>query len=109
MRIVMIVHVPSDNIICVGGMRHGFVAAVFCMFVAGLVPRARVATGTSLGISGRRFHDVFVDMAVVHEVEVAVVEIIGMSGVSDLGVGACRAMLVRVPAVHGVFHTSSIP
>jgi hypothetical protein len=98
-----------DEIIGVGGMRHGFVAAILCMFVAGFVPRARVATRTSLGISRRCFDDVFVDMTVVHEVEMAVVEIIGMSGVPDLRVGACGAMLVRVPAVHRVFHTKSIP
>ena len=58
-------------------MRHGFVAAIFCMFVTGLVPRARVATRTSFRIRRRRFDNVFVDMTVVHEVEMAVVKIIG--------------------------------
>ena len=108
-RLVGVVQVPRDEAIGVRAMRYGFVAAVFFVFVAGLVPCARVATRTSFWISRRRFYDVFVDMAVVYEVEMAVVEIIGMSGVPDLGVGACGAMLVRVPAVHRVFHAESIP
>jgi hypothetical protein len=62
-------------------MRHGFVTAVFFVFVAGLVPRARVTTRTRFRVNRRRFYGVFVDMAVVHEVDVAVVEIIGTSGV----------------------------
>jgi len=98
-----------DEVVGVGGMRHGFVATVFSMFVGGLVPRARVASRTNFRIIRRRFYNVFVDMTVVHEVEMAVVEIIGVSGVPDLGVGACGAMLVRVPAVHRVFHGESIP
>jgi hypothetical protein len=106
---VGVVEMSRDEVIGVGGMRYGFVTAVLCMFVGGLVPCARMATRTSLWISRRRFNNVFVDMTVVHEVEMAVVEIIGMSGVPDLGVGACGAMLVRVPAVHRVFHGESIP
>lgn len=95
-----VVQVSRYEVIGVGGMRHGFVAAVVFMLVAGLVPCARMATRTSFRINRRRFYNVFVDMAVVHEMEMAVVEIIGMSGVPDLGVGACGAMLVRVFAVH---------
>ncbi len=98
-----------NEVIGVGGMRYGFVTAVFFVFVAGFVTRARVATRTSFRINRRRFYNVFVHMAVVHEVEMSVVEIIGMSGVPDLGVRACGAMLVSVPAVHRVFHGKSIP
>ena len=81
-----------------GGMRHGFVAAVVFMLVAGLVPCERTATRTSFRINRRRFYNVFVDMAVVHEMEMAVVEIIGMSGVPDLGVehaGPCSCVCSR--------------
>jgi hypothetical protein len=68
-----------------------------------------VATRTGFRINRRRFYDVFVDMAVVHEVEMAIVEIIGMSGVPDRGVRASGPMLVRVPAVHRVFHAEVYP
>ncbi len=95
-----VVQVSRDEIIGVGGMRYGFVAAIFFVLVAGLVPCARMASRTSLRINRRRFYNVFVDMAVVHEVKVAVMKVIGMSGVPDLRVGACGAMLVRVFAVH---------
>jgi hypothetical protein len=109
MRIVMTVHVSRNDIIGVGGMRNGFVTAAFCVFVGRLVPPARMPSRTSFWINCRSFYHMFVDMAVVCEVQVAVVEIIGMSGVPDLGVRACGAMLVRVPAVRRVFHAQSIP
>lgn len=104
-----VVQVSRDEVIGVRGMRYGFVTAAFFVSVADLVRRACVASRTSFWINRRRFYNVFVDVAVVHEVEMAVVEIIRMSGVLDLGVRACGAMLVRMPAVHRVFHAESIP
>jgi hypothetical protein len=103
--IVTMVHVPGNDIIRVGGMRYGFVTAVFFVFVAALVRGARVSVRTSFRINRRCFNNVFVDVSVVYEVEMAVVQIIGMSGVPDLRMGACRPVLVRVPAVRCVFHT----
>ncbi|HEY1655013.1 MAG TPA: hypothetical protein VGF86_07880 [Candidatus Tumulicola sp.] len=106
---VLVVQVSRDKVIGVGGMRHSFVTAPALMLVADLVFAARVTRGAVVRIGRRYLDDVFVDMVLVHKVKVAVVQMVDVLGVSNLGMRTTGTVLVRMPAVRFVVHMRSIP
>jgi hypothetical protein len=106
---VLVVQVSRDKVIGVGGMRHSFVTAPALMLVADLVFATRVTRGAVVRIGRRYLDDVFVDMVLVHKVKVAVVQMVDVLGVSNLGMRTTGTVLVRMPAVRFVVHMRSIP
>lgn len=108
-RSVTVVQVAGNQEVAVIGVRNGFVTATRCVLVAGLVPVASVRLRASGRIRGRDLEDVLVDVAFVHVVEMAVVQIVDVIGVPDFRMGALRAVFVRVRVVGFMCHIPSIP
>ncbi|MCR6475192.1 hypothetical protein NU688_03400 [Variovorax sp. ZS18.2.2] len=93
---VRMMKVTVNQVVDVIAMRHGFVAAVGTVNMPCLMTRAAMVRRALIGIRDRDFKGVFVHVAVVHVVQMAVMQIVDMVTVRDGGVAARRSMLVRV-------------
>jgi len=106
--VVTVVKVTLNEVVRMVGMRYGFVAATSAMPVAAFVAATSVRFRTIVRIGTRSFDGVLVYVALVHVVQMAVMQIVDVSGVSDLCVRAIGTMLVRVLAMRFVFHAGSL-
>jgi len=93
---VWMVKVTVNQVVDVIAMRHGFVAAIGTVNMPCLMTRAAMVRRALVGVRGRDFEGVLVNVAVVHVVQVIVMQIVDMVAVRDGGVAARRAMLMRV-------------
>lgn len=93
---VWMMKVTINQVVKVIAMRHGFVAAVGSVNMPCLMTGAAVVRRALVGVRDRYFKRVLVHMAVVHVVQIAVMQIVDMVTMRDGGVAARRAMLVRV-------------
>ncbi|HTV73218.1 MAG TPA: hypothetical protein VME66_05915 [Candidatus Acidoferrales bacterium] len=107
-RIVRVVKVPLDEVIRVAGMRHSFVAAPGAMSVAAFVAAASVRFRAILRIGTRGFDRVLVYVPLVHVVQMAVMQIVDVSGMLDFRVRAIGTMLVRMLVMRSMFHADSV-
>jgi hypothetical protein len=108
-RLVRVVKMSFYQIIGVGTVRDGLVAAVLGVRMALIVAAAVVGRRAVLGVGCRYLDGVFVDVAVVDEVQVPLMEVVNVPGVFDLRMLAALAVVVAVPAMRLVFHAPSIP
>jgi hypothetical protein len=93
---VLVVEMTGYDVVDVTGMRHLFVPAGFPVRVRGCM-RAAVVTGRALRrICSGCAQFVFVDMSLVRMVQMAFVDIVGMTVMLDRRVPACFTVLVIV-------------
>lgn len=90
-------------------MRNRFVAAIRRMLVPGVVAATGVRFRAIRGIRTRDVERVLVDVTLVHVMQMAVMQVIDMPSVLDLGMRTVGTMLVRMLVVNGVFHRQPIP
>jgi hypothetical protein len=102
MRTVCVVEMPRDDVIDMIAVRYAFVAATRAVLVRCVVPRARMPAGARRRIFAACRNDVFVDVAFVRVVKVAVVEVIDVTLVADCRVSAVFLMCMLMLGMHGV-------
>ncbi|MDQ0012178.1 hypothetical protein J2W23_000542 [Variovorax boronicumulans] len=85
---VWVMKVTVNQVVDVIAMRHGFVAAVGTMNMSCLMPLAAMVRRALIGIRDRYFKGVFVNVAVVHVVQMAVMQIVDMVTMRDGRVAA---------------------
>jgi hypothetical protein len=100
---VGVVQVPIDEIVDVIAMGHRLVAASRTMHVTRLVPAALVRRRTGIRVLRRHLDRVFIDVARVHVVQVAVVQIVHVVTMLHGGMAAAGSMLMGVVGVVGLF------
>ncbi|MDQ0039676.1 hypothetical protein J2W33_000556 [Variovorax boronicumulans] len=93
---VWMMKVAVNQVVDVIAMRHGFMAAVGTVNMSRLMTRAAMVRRALIGIRGGDVEGVLVNVAIVHMVQMAVMQIVDMVAVRDGGVAARRAMLMRV-------------
>ena len=100
------VQMPGHQIIDVAAVRHGFVAAMGSMLVAGLMPLAFVARRTIVRVRPADPNRVFVVVVIMMMVQMPVMQIIHVIVVLYRGVAASRSVDVDMVAigVHLVRH-----
>jgi hypothetical protein len=108
-RLVRVMKVALHQIVGMATVRHGIVAAAGSMLVPGIVPTARMRCRAARGVRTRHIERVLVDVAVVHVMQMAVVQVINVSSVLDLRMRTVGTMLVRMLVVNGVFHSHRYP
>jgi len=96
---VWVVQVPLHQVVHVVSMRHGFMPAVGPMDVIGLVRSAVVVRSASILVCFAYLQFVFVNMASVNVMQMAVVEVIGMAIVLDGRVPTIGAVDMDMPFV----------
>ncbi len=104
MSSVPAVHVAGDHVVDVARMRNRVVSAAYPVQVIGCVPPACMALRARIGVSRRSEQFMFVDMLVVHVVEVSVMHVIDVILVVDAQVSAFRAVAVLVLMVNVMLH-----
>jgi hypothetical protein len=98
--VVRVMQAPVDEIVDVVSVRHGLVTAVRSVDVAGLVTIGRLGV---IGLVGCVDGDhVLIDMVLVRMMQVAVVQVVGVTVMVDGGVAAVRSVNVIVAGVGGV-------
>jgi hypothetical protein len=85
---VRVVQVLTHQVVDVVTVRDGLVAARRPVHVAGLVIPAAVCRRAGVGVGGANRDDVFVDVGLVREMQVPVVQVVGVTVVTDGGVAA---------------------
>jgi hypothetical protein len=100
---VGMVEVSVDEEVDVAAVGNGFVAATGAVYVCGVVRAARVGGSAGVGIGGRDFEAVFVEVVAVGGVKVPVVEIVDVVAMANGSVAAAFAVNVGVGRVDGVF------
>lgn len=103
MAFVRMVQVAADQVIDMGSMRHGFVAAARAVDMPRLMAFARVARGADAGVVRADLDDVLIEVIAMRRVQVAVVQVVDMVSVPDGGVAAARSMHVRVIGMDAMF------
>ncbi|MDQ0032912.1 indole-3-glycerol phosphate synthase [Variovorax boronicumulans] len=93
---VWMMKVAVNQVVDVIAMRHGFMAAVGTVNMSRLMTRAAMVRRALIGIRGRDLKGVLVNVAIVHVVQMAVMQIVDMVAVRDGGVAARRSMLMSV-------------
>jgi hypothetical protein len=109
-----VVQVPIDQIVDVIAMRHRLVTTPGAVLVGGVMPSATVVRRACRGVRGGDVDPVLVDMVTVLVMEVAVVQVVDVTVMTDSGVAAARTVYVGVIGVgrvraggHGAFLGSS--
>lgn len=97
---VLVVQTAVDDVVDVVAVRHGFVAAAFAVNVAGAI----VGWVAAVGIGFVHFQSVFVIVAVVFVVQMAIVQVVNVVVVFDGGVAAALAVNVVVMLVGFAAH-----
>ena len=101
---VLMVQATVDDVVGVVAVRYGFVAAVGAVNVAGAI----VYGVAAVGIGVVNFQTVFVVVAVVFVMQVAVVQVIDMVAVLNGGMAAAAAVnMVMVGVCRTVAHGAS--
>ena len=103
-----VVKVTGDEIVDVVAVWHGGMAAVHAVHVLGVMITTRVigrAPGRVRGVDGYR---ALVDVIAVYLVEVTVVQVVDMVGVTNSGMTTGGSMDVIVAVMSGVRHCSSV-
>lgn len=93
---VWMMKMVADAIVDMIAMRHRLVTAAGAVDMAGLVFGAAVIARASLGVLARHRDHVLVDVVVMRMVQVAIMQIIGMTVVTNGGVAAAGAVAVIV-------------
>lgn len=94
MVVMRVVQMPVDQIIHVVAMRHRLVAASGPMLVTFCMPGALMSGGAGGRVVGRHLKSMFVDMIVVHMMQMAIVQVIDVVAVTDGGVAAIGPVAV---------------
>jgi hypothetical protein len=105
--VVDVVQVALDQVVRVIAMRHGRVSAARAVDVAGGVAGAAVVRGAPGGVGRVDGDRVLVDVIAMDAVQVAIVEIVDVTGVLDRGMAATGAVYVVVAWVDRVRHEIS--
>jgi hypothetical protein len=103
---VRMMQVSLDQIIGVIPVRHRFMAAARAMAMSCIMAAAAVVRRAALGIVGAHFHDMLVDVILVRMMQMAVVEIIDVSLMSNRDVPATWSMNMGMIGVNGVIMRS---
>ena len=109
---VRVVQMATDQIVDVVAMRHRLVAASRSMPVGGVVSAAAMVRRAAIGISGAYSNDMLIDMVVMRVMQMAIMEIVGVSIMANRNVAATRPMRMRVIGMNGMIvrdHDCSFP
>ena len=104
-RLIRVMQVALHQIVGMVTVRHGIVAAAGSMLVPRVVTAAGVRCRAACGVRTGHVERVLVDMAFVHVMQMAVMQVVDMSSVLDLRMRTVGTMLVRMLVVNGVFHS----
>ena len=96
---VRVMQVVADAIVHVIAMRNRLVATAGAMNVTRFVATAAVVGGALVGVTGRYFDHVLIDMIAVRVVQVTIMQIIGVAAMANRGVPAAWTMLVGMIGV----------
>jgi hypothetical protein len=96
MSAVRVMEMAVDEIIDVVAVGYGLVAAAGAVDVGGIMGAAVVLRGAGVGVGRREGDGVFVDVAIVEMVQVAIVKIVDVIAVLDGGMTAARLMLMSM-------------
>lgn len=107
-RSVRVMKVTRDEVVDVIAMRNGIVAAAWSMPVIRAVASAIVLRRAVGRILFPHAQPVLIEMAVVREVQVAVVQIISMPVVHNGCMAAAVAVPMRMTLVHFVWHLAPL-
>ncbi|MDQ0015392.1 putative membrane protein [Variovorax boronicumulans] len=88
--------VTVNQIVDVIAMGNGFVAAVGSVSMARLMPGAAMVWRALVGILGGYFERVFIHVAFMQVVQMAVVQVVDVVTMGNGGVAARRPVLVRM-------------
>lgn len=88
------VQVPIDEIIDMGAVRDGFMAATRAVDVSSFVTRGR--RGAAVGLSGAGFDDVFIDVIAVRMMQMPFVQVIDVPVMFHGRVAAAGAVVMIV-------------
>ena len=99
MTLMRVVEMIVVQIVDMSAVAHRRMAAAGAVHVARIVTAAGVARGAAVGVVAGDLDDMLVDMTFVRMVEVPVVQIVDVAGMTHGGVAASRTMLVRVVAM----------
>ncbi len=94
--------VAVDEVADVIAMRDRFVSAAGTMHMAGFVSGAFVGRRTADGIDVGYFDNVFVDVSVMHVMQVAIMQVIDVVAMTHRGVAAARTVGMVVIVMLGV-------
>jgi hypothetical protein len=99
MRAVRMMHMPGDEIICVIPVRHPGMPAIGVMGVIPFVGSARVLRRALLRVGCIHRDTMFVSVAAVCMVQMAIVEVIDVSIVQHSYVATLRSVLMLMPVL----------
>lgn len=105
---VVVVQVLPDEVVHVIAVRDRFVTAVRSVDVIVGVFRAVVRRRAAIVVGGANGDDVLVDMRLMRVVQVAIVEVVGVSIVGHRGVSAARSVCMGVVGVNAMFGHSRL-
>jgi hypothetical protein len=107
-RVVRMVQVAVDEIVDVVPVRHRLMSAAGAVLVVGGVPAALMIGSAPGGVRVADFDGVLIDVIRVRAVQMAVAQVINVTGMHDGGMPAVGAVGVVVALVYLVrFHRSS--
>ena len=99
MPAVRVMQMPFDQVVAVIGVRDDLVPAAGAVSMRLVVPAASVRRRAGRWIRSTRGQSALVDVVVVHAVEMAIVEVVGVVTVLDGRVPAVGPVRVIVPTV----------
>jgi hypothetical protein len=99
---VHVVQMTGNQVVNVIPVGNCLVSATWAMLVALFVPSANVIGSTSCRIGRGSFDHVFIDMAVMQEMQMSVVQVVDVAVVLHSGMSAVGTMLMRMLLVDGV-------
>ncbi len=104
---VGMVEVAVDQVVDMVPVRNGWMTAVRSVHMTFLMPAAVMGGGATIGVGGIDLQDVFIDVAGMRMMQVAVVQVVHMSFVLHGQVATARSVLMIVVRVdlavaHGV-------
>ena len=97
---VWMVQMATDQVVRVVAVRHRFVTAARAVLVTGLVTVTSMVGSAGVGVRIRNYQGMIVVMALVLVVQVAVVQVVGVTVVLHGGVATARAVPVLVVFVN---------
>lgn len=105
-----VMQVAVHQVVHMIAVRHRFMAAIGPVHVIRVMARAAVLGRALRGVFGIHFQAMLVHMAVMHVMQMAIVQIVGVAVVLDGGVAAGRAVLMGVFAgvLRAVSHCASL-
>jgi hypothetical protein len=99
---VAMVQMPVDEIVDVVAVGYSFVAALLSVLVRLYMTGAGVVRGAGGRVGSRHGQDVLVNVALVHVVEMALVQVVCVVAVTDGGVAAVGSVGVLMVLVYGM-------